>query len=370
VSKIEDDIKAIEEEIKKTAYNKKSEHHVGRLKAKLAYLKSEAEKRRASHKGAGIKYAVKKSGNATVCLLGFPSVGKSTILNKLTNANSEVGAYDFTTVSIVPGNLAYKGANIQILDMPGIIEGASVGKGRGKAVISVARVSDLIILVLDPVKYKVSALIKELEFANIIPNGTKPNVIITHKEKGGLKIVSTVKLTKIDTKMVEEVLHEWQLFNGEVVIREDVTIDQIIDVVSGAKVYIPAIAVVNKKDLLSNELKDTLEKELKNIDHIYISAENGIGIEDLKELIYNKLNLIAIYLKPPGKEPDLKEPLIMKSGSTIKTLCETLHKDILENFKYAQVWGKAVKFPGQIVGLDYVLNNNDIVTIQVKHRTD
>ena len=207
--------------------------------------KMEAERRRSSHSSSGLRYAVKKSGNGTVALLGFPSVGKSTILNKLTNAFSEIGAYDFTTITIVPGSMSYKGANIQILDMPGIIEGASDGRGRGKAVISVARTSDLILLIVDPVKSSISALIKEAESANIKLNGYKPNIVITPKTKGGgLKIVSTVKLTHIDEQLIGEVVREWGIVNGEVIIREDVTVDQLIDVLSGNRVYIPAIIVV------------------------------------------------------------------------------------------------------------------------------
>jgi len=75
-----------------------------------------------------------KSGDARVALIGFPSVGKSTLLNRLTNTHSEAGAYEFTTLTCIPGKIEYNGANIQLLDLPGIIEGASAGKGRGRQV--------------------------------------------------------------------------------------------------------------------------------------------------------------------------------------------------------------------------------------------
>lgn len=82
-----------------------------------------------------------KSGDARIALVGFPSVGKSTFLSKVTKTQSEIAAYSFTTLTAVPGVLDYGGAEIQVLDLPGIIEGASEGKGRGKQVISAAKVS-------------------------------------------------------------------------------------------------------------------------------------------------------------------------------------------------------------------------------------
>ena len=110
-----------------------------------------------------------KSGDARIALVGFPSVGKSTFLSKITKTKSEVAAYSFTTLTAIPGVLEYGGAEIQVLDLPGIIEGASEGKGRGRQVISAAKVelynnrtsasplrpsqtSDLILMILDATK--------------------------------------------------------------------------------------------------------------------------------------------------------------------------------------------------------------------------
>ena len=98
---------------------------------------------------SGPRFGLKKSGDATVVMVGSPSVGKSTLLTALTNAESEVGAYDFTTVDVIPGAMEIKGAKIQLFDVPGLIQDAAVGRGRGREIISVVRNADILLIMLD-----------------------------------------------------------------------------------------------------------------------------------------------------------------------------------------------------------------------------
>src|SRR5699024_9325065 len=132
---LEDEIEDLRDEIAETPYNKSTEAHIGRLKSKLAEKKEKLENQ--SSAGGGQGYSVEQTGDATVALVGMPSAGKSTLLNALTNAESEVGAYEFTTLDVNPGMLKHKGANIQLLDVPGLIEGAAGGRGGGREVLSV-----------------------------------------------------------------------------------------------------------------------------------------------------------------------------------------------------------------------------------------
>src|SRR5512137_2685378 len=163
MSSLEEQIKELEDELTKTPYNKATSKHIGRIKAKIARLKDDAVNRAMKSGGGGEGYSVKKSGDATVVLVGFPSTGKSTLLNTLTGTESEVAAYAFTTLTVVPGALEYKGARIQLLDIPGLIAGAAMGKGRGKEVIGVVRGADFIVVLVDVFnEAHVDVLLREL----------------------------------------------------------------------------------------------------------------------------------------------------------------------------------------------------------------
>lgn len=100
------------------------------------------------------------------------------MLNTVTRTHSESASYEFTTLTCIPGVIEYKGANIQLLDLPGIIEGAAQGKGRGRQVIAVARTADLIIIMLDATKSETQKVLleKELESVGIRLNKKRPNI--------------------------------------------------------------------------------------------------------------------------------------------------------------------------------------------------
>lgn len=360
---IEEQIKSIEDEIQKTPYNKATQHHIGKLKAKVARLKSEQELRRLKSGGAGVTYAVKKSGNATVGLVGFPSVGKSTLLNQITDADSKVGAYDFTTLDIIPGVMEHRGVKIQVLDMPGLIRGASKGRGRGREVLSVARACDLILLMIDVFETNVQVLTEELYLAGIRLNERPADVTLAKANRGGLTVNATVKLTKLDKEMIEDICREWGYLNGVIVVRQDVTEDQLIDVLAGNRIYVKALVAVNKIDLVGQDYLKALQAKLAGWKLVPISAEKKMGLTRLKDEIYETLRFMRVYLKPQGKEADLKEPLIVKEHSDVGMVCDAIHREWRKRFRYANVWGPSAQFPGQKVGLDHVLRDTDTLTV-------
>lgn len=362
---IEDQIKEIEEEIFTTQKNKATEHHIGKLKARVAKLKAQLELNKIKGGGGGKGFYIKKSGDATVALVGYPSVGKSSLLNVLTGKESEVGAYEFTTLEVIPGIMEYKGAKIQILDMPGLIRGASKGKGRGKEVITAARAADIIVLFGDVYNYRIDVLKRELLSAAIRMNENPPNIHISPAVRGGIIVRTTVLQTHMTEEEISEILRVYGTVNATIVLREDVTHDRLVDFLADNRVYIPTITLINKYDL-AYEGVDKKIMEHTDRDFFKMSVVTGMGINDLKELIYNTLGFMRIYLKPRSGKADLEEPLVILDDSTVGTVCEHLHRDFVDRFRFAYVWGESAKYPGQSVGLKHRLVDGDVLSIIIR----
>lgn len=359
------EIKRLEDEITKTKYNKRTQNAIGLLKAKLARLKDKDVARRSGGK-KGEGYSVKRSGDATVVLVGFPSVGKSTLLNALTNAESVTAAYAFTTLTVIPGMLEYENSKIQILDVPGILKGASDGTGRGKEVLAVMRSADMALLVIDIQHPEhLDVLVNEIRNFNIRVNQRRPDVRIKKTVRNGIRIGKTVRLDELDNETIVTVLKEFKMNNAEVLIREPINVDQLLDIIEDNKVYMPAVVVLNKGDLVSRD-KAAEVKYLTKADLI-VSGEQRTGIEELKRLIFDRLDFIRVYLKEPGKDPDLKEPLIMRRGCTIRTVCDKLHRDFVSKFKFARLWGKSARFPGQkLLSMEHKMLDKDVLEIHLR----
>ncbi len=357
-------IKKFQEELRTTKYNKRTQHHIGLVKAKIARLREKQEKRKKTGKRRE-GYSVKRSGDATVIILGFPSVGKSTLLNALTSAKSDIADYAFTTLSVIPGTLEYKHAKIQILDVPGVMRGASDGTGRGKEVLSVMRSADMALVLVDvnhPEHLKI--LLNEIYNTNIRINQHKPDVRIRKTSRNGIRIGRTVK-TEIINNTIKTILKEFRIHNAEVLIRDKINEDQLIDIIEDNKVYMPALIVLSKSDTVSKEKAEKINRRLGA--DIIVSAEKMIRIDELKKLIFEKLRLIRIYLKEPGKQPDLEEPLIIYKNSTVRDVCEKLHKDFISKFRFVRIWGPSSRFPGQkLLSLKHVIKDKDVLEIHLR----
>jgi len=346
-------IKEIEAEIARTQKNKATEHHLGGLKAKLAKLRSQLLEPKGVG-GPGEGFDVKKFGDARCALIGFPSVGKSTLLSTITETESEQAAYEFTTLTCIPGIINYKDTKIQLLDLPGIIEGAAHGKGRGRQVIAVAKSADLVLMVLDASKEKGNRhreiLERELTTVGLRLNQTPPDIYLKIKPTGGIKFNSTCKLTKLGpepAKVVQNILHEYKLHNCEVLFREDATVDELIDVIEGNRKYVKCLYVYNKVDMITLEHMDSLARRDNTL---VISCNLSLGLEYLLERLWESLGLVRVYTKKKGRSPDFGQPLVLtegRGGTTVESACNQLHKDLAQNFKYAMVWGTSTKYTPQ-----------------------
>lgn len=359
-------IKEVEDEVARTQRNKNTEYHLGQLKAKIARLRRELLTDTKSSSGPGEGFDVAKTGDARIGFVGFPSVGKSTLLTNLSGVYSEVASYEFTTLTTVPGVIRYKGAKIQLLDLPGIIEGAKDGKGRGRQVIAVARTCSLILIILDVLKplHDKKILESELEGFGIRLNKQPPNIVFRKKDKGGINFAQTVNQSYLTLDTIKAILGEYKIHNADITLRCDATSDDLIDVVEGNRVYVPCIYVMNKIDQISIEELDIIYK----IPHaVPISAHHKWNFDDFLEKMWEYLSLIRIYTKPKGQLPDYDAPIILRSNCcSIENLCNKIHKSIMVDFKHAVVWGTSVKFSPMRLGKEHELNDEDVVQIVKK----
>ncbi len=362
---IQDRLDELKLKLSKTPVNKGTEKERAKLKANIAKLEDKKESHESKISGKkGLGYGLRKSGDASISLVGPPSAGKSTLLNKLTNAESEIGYYEFTTLKVIPGVLNYKGAQIQILDVPGLIIGASKGKGRGKEVLSVIRNTDLIVLITDYKRLKdVKQLEQELYNSGIRLNQQPPLIRLKKKVSGGINLLTPLKLD-LDEDTIKELFREYGIANADVLIRENITIDTLIDFLAGNRVYIHFIEILNKIDELSKGELIKIKKDFPKM--TFISADKSWNLNRFVEQLWNNLELMRVYMKRIGKEPDRKAPLIIKIGSTVDQVCEKIHKEFQKNFNYARVWGKSAKFEGQNKGRHHILLDEDVLELHFK----
>jgi ribosome-interacting GTPase 1 len=90
-------------------------------------------------------------------------------------------------------------------------------------------------------------------------------LVVQIKKGGGISFNSTCPLTKIDEKLVQMILHEYKIFNAEVLFREDCNADELIDVICANRVYLPCLYVYNKIDQISIEEVDRIARQPNSV---------------------------------------------------------------------------------------------------------
>jgi len=356
---LERKIEELRKEYARTKDNKKTNIHVGLIRAKIAQAKHDLVVASKRIKGEG--FFVKKTGDATVALVGFPSTGKSSLINAIANTRSKTAQYAFTTTQIIPGTMIYKDAHIQVFDMPGLIEDAHLGKGGGRMVISAARSADLIVFVIDINQiHQFEKLMKELNALEINVNKKKPYIQINEQLSGGIRI--EVNKSGLPEEDIKEILIGLGLHNAIVSIWGKVNDDELISIISGRAIYLRAIVALNKIDTNAEYQKIANELSKRyNIEVIPISATNKINIELLKERIYDDLGVITVYLKPRTGGEQLK-PMILGKGATVGDAAKKFHTQIVDELKCATITGPSAHFANERVGVAHNLSGGDVIT--------
>jgi len=277
------------------------------LRRKIAKISEEAERKYATSKTS---YYIRREGAGQVALVGLPNVGKSQLLAAVTEATPEIADYPFTTKTPTIGMMKFENIQIQLIDTPPI-----TSRDSKMWLNNIFRNADLITIIADlsnnPLE-QVQVILQEMDNMGIIP--------VT-------SIISEATVGKRQREMM---------------------------------------IVGNKGDL---EESDTGWSSLKSqygarFPLVSVSAREGSCLEALEREIFKALDIIRVYTKSPGAKSDLTDPVILKTGSSVKDAAVSVHKDFRSKLKYASIWGSG-KFDGQRVGLEHTLRDGDIVELHI-----
>jgi len=350
---MEEKIKALEQMQSTAPSHKGAENLRSDIANRLSKMKSKLEKSKSvKGQGKGLRFA--RDGSATVVLVGIPNSGKSTLLSKITNATPKISDYAFTTKFPEIGIMEYQGTKIQIVELPAIVEGSSKGKARGKEILSLIRNGDLVVCCLlgdrETMEYSLDLLINEMQISNIVINKKKPSLSINKAGNNGVEIVGESNVVDGAEKLFDILKQRYS--NIIIRVEEKASVNDILEAMDVTKSYKKVIGIWNNS--------------MKPVTYKGISVFPNIDINITKKTIYDNLDLIIVYTRKPGEKDIDNVPVALRKGSTVKDLCNMLHKDFLEKFKFARMWGSG-KYPGQQVSLDYPLSAKDIVELYIKN---
>lgn len=299
---IEEKIEILEEMLAIMPKHKSSEKLQALLKSKISKYRKMLEKQTTQKKKSPVP-VIQKEGAGQVVICGPANSGKSTLLTKLTKATPEIADYPFTTKIPVPGMMEYQDIQIQLIDTPSLsVEFTENWVG------DILRKADSLIFLLD---ISSDSILEEMEDA--------------------LKVLEKFKI---------KVENEFK-FNKKIIW-------------AGNKIDLPQSKEI--KEIFMEFYSDKIPKIIE------ISAKTGTNIENLREEIFNSLDIIRVYTKTPGKPPDLENPYTLKKETKVIELAEIIHKDLVKNFKYARLWRNGNDKP-IIAGRDYILQDKDIIEI-------
>ena len=253
-------------------------------------------------------FHIPRSGDGRIVLFGLSNAGKSTLMNAITNTDVKTGNYLHTTRTALAGTCIYNNVKIQIIDVPGFLD-FKRDWAVSKQIVRVARTCDSILLVIDlsfDVNRQIKFLMKELENADLVKDSDS---------LCNLGIIAT------------------------------------------------------KGDLPGSRENFEKLRGLTTLTIHPITIQNQDSLENLQEYLFNIMQVMRIYTKPPRGEIDQKNPFICPKGTIVSDLAKKIHKDFFKNFRYAKIWGLSTSFPGQRVGLEHELLDGDTIEITLHRKS-
>lgn len=359
---------ALQEFLSSIPKHKGTEKLVLQVKRQISQLRRELEEEKRRRVGRGPRFFVEKSGAAQIVILGMPNSGKSSLLRSLTNARVVVSEVPYTTKSPVPGMLRFEDIQFQLVEAPAIIEGASEGVAWGLKSIGLARNADGLIILVDlsedPI-YQYETIIGELEKSRIIVEKPRGRVVIEKRTTGGIQVVVAGNILNATIEDVKNLLRSYKILNALVKIYGEATLEDVEDSIFENTVYKPSIILASKADFQGwrSVYEKLVEKVGGSIPTIPVSVKTGLGLDVIGREIFKMLEIVRVYTKQPNQEKPSEKPLVVKKGTTVLEAARMIHSSLYKNFKYAKVWGSSVKYPGQRVGGDHLLEDGDILEI-------
>ncbi len=338
------------------------------VKRSIVSLQDEIEKTKTRRKGGrGRSFSTPKDGAGQIVILGPTNVGKSCLLSALTNANPEINPVPFTTLKPVIGMLRHQDIQFQLIEAPAIIEGAAKGRMEGSRILGLARNADGLILMVDsqdPVA-QFKMLHGELDEAGILIEKPEGEVKIQKRSMGRkVQVIGSRGLVDCTVKDVERLFISYRIYSALVKVTGKVRLDDIEDSLFSNSIYKPALIIVNKKDTVNGENNILRLKKIgETSPMLFVSCENKQGLDKIGEYIFQMLKIARVYCKEPSAKKPSDRPLIVKEQAKVADVVKKLGKELYEEFRYARIWGKSAKYPGEKVGLEHTMRDGDIIEV-------
>ncbi len=143
-----------------------------------------------------------------------------------------------------------------------------------------------------------------------------------------MAISRMVDTDQVSDETIKAILKEYRISNADLLIKCDASEDDIIDVIEGNRKYIPCLYALNKIDAITLDELNILDQ----IPHyVPIAGDLEWNLDELVERMWEYLDLIRVYTKPKGRDPDYNEPVIIpRTRATIEGFCNRIHRNMIK----------------------------------------